>query len=518
MNNNFDLNVTRRELLKRSAASALLFSIPCLSGCTSVPGLKPTHHSDGRRLILTNCNIIDVVGGRIREERAVVINNGIIESLSSQQQAGADAVTIDMKNGYLIPGLIDAHCHITMTSQSSLDPLIVGAAMRQIKRNFLQQLAAGVTTVRDMGAFPILLHKHLAMIETGELAGPRVVFCNAFTNIKGGHPDIKPSDASILAGFAIAFAGNPNLWFEGSEDLVEKMNANIAGGASFIKLTMDDRSLLCGRNTIPYYGDGHWKIIKDFAQRHRLPLAGHINTRFGFDRALMHGIDSMEHIADARLSDGDIGQMSKKKTAIVPTLTVAQMLAAEEAFPELPAEFRTSYIDGEQKERRQFLNSSAKLYVEPAIYERSIAGLDKYRENACPDLYGKGMFMPKPDLFFRILLHAPANLSRMKEAGILIGCGTDAGVPLAFHGTLWREMEMMVRTGFKASEALQSATINNARILRMDDKIGTIERGKYADIVVLGKNPFQEIEACRTPRAVIRNGRLYDDLTGLSVL
>lgn len=505
-------------MLKYSAASALFLSMPGFNGCASVPGFKPAHHSDGRRLILANCNIIDVTAGCIREERTVVINNGIIESLSAPLQSAAGDATVDVKNGYLIPGLIDAHCHMTMTSQSSLDPLMIGSAVRQIKRNFPQQLAAGVTTVRDMGAFPILLHKHLAMIESGELAGPRVVFCNAFTNIKGGHPDIRPSDAGALAGLAISFAGNPNLWFESDYDLIKKMEANTAGGASFIKLTMDDTSLMCGKDAIPFYSGSHWKIIRDFAHRHRLPLAGHVNTRFGFDRALMHGIDSLEHIADTELSDGDIEQMSKRKIAIIPTLTVAQMLAAEEAFRELPPDFRTPYIDGEQRERRQYLDSSAKRYIEPAILERSRVVLENYRKYACADLYGKRIFMPKPDLFFRILLHAPANVCRMKDAGILIGCGTDAGVPLAFHGTLWREMEMMVRTGFKASEALRSATINNARILRLDDKIGTIEKSKCADIVVLNKNPLQDIRACRAPLMVIRNGRLYDDLASMSSL
>lgn len=511
-------NISRRELLKYSAASALFLSMPGLHGCTSVPGFKPAHHSDGRRLILVNCNIIDVTAGCIREERTVVISNGMIESLSAPLRTAGEDTTVDVKNGYLIPGLIDAHCHMTMTSQSSLDPLMVGSAMRQIRRNFPQQLAAGVTTVRDMGAFPILLHKHLAMLNSGKLAGPGVVFCNAFTNIKGSHPDIRPSDAGALAGLAISFTGNPNLWFESDHELTEKMEENTAGGASFIKLTMDDTSLMCGKNAIPFYSGSHWKIIKDFAQQHRLPLAGHVNTRFGFDRALTHGIDSLEHIADIKISDGDIEQMSKKKIAIIPTLTVAQMLAAEEAFRELPAEFRTPYIDGERRERKQYLDSSAKRYIEPAIFERSRAVLDNYRKYACSDFYGKRIFMPKPDLFFRILLHAPANLSRMKDAGILIGCGTDAGVPLAFHGTLWREMEMMVRTGFKASEALRSATINNARILRMDGKIGTIEKGKCADMVVLSNNPLQDIGACRAPLMVIRNGRLYDDPAGMSAM
>ena len=98
----------------------------------------------------------------------------------------------------------------------------------------------------------------------------------------------------------------------------------------------------------------------------------------------------------------------------------------------------------------------------------------------------------------------------MKQAGVNIGCGTDSGVPFIYHGSLWREMEMLGRIGFSNKEVLQCATINNARILRMEDIIGTIEKGKFADMVVLKENPLNKIEACRTPQIVIKEGRIYD--------
>jgi imidazolonepropionase-like amidohydrolase len=98
----------------------------------------------------------------------------------------------------------------------------------------------------------------------------------------------------------------------------------------------------------------------------------------------------------------------------------------------------------------------------------------------------------------------------MKEAGIVIGCGTDAGVPYVYHGMLWREMEMLQRIGFSNQEVLRCATINNAKILRMEEKIGTIDAGKFADMVVLTENPLAVIETCRTPQMVIKGGRIYD--------
>jgi imidazolonepropionase-like amidohydrolase len=98
----------------------------------------------------------------------------------------------------------------------------------------------------------------------------------------------------------------------------------------------------------------------------------------------------------------------------------------------------------------------------------------------------------------------------MKDAGIIIGCGTDSGVPLSYHGTLWREMEMLCRVGFSRLEALQCATINNAKIVGMADKIGSVDDGKYADLAVLKENPLENIETCRNPQIVIKDGKIYD--------
>ena len=96
----------------------------------------------------------------------------------------------------------------------------------------------------------------------------------------------------------------------------------------------------------------------------------------------------------------------------------------------------------------------------------------------------------------------------MKEAGILIGCGTDAGVPLQCHGTLWREMMLYERIGFSNVEILKCATINNARILRMADQIGSLDVGKKADISVLVHNPLDAIEAVKNPIAVMKEGKV----------
>ena len=497
--------------MQTTAASALYLALPSMAGCTASNKYKSFGADDEKALELINCNVIDVKRGVVNRGKTITIRRGLIESISGKiPSASENALIIDMKNQYLIPGLIDAHCHSTLSSEAAFNPFGVMTTVKQIRRNYVQQLAHGVTTIRDMGAMPWFLHYNMDSIKNNELAGPKVVYCNSFTNIKKGHPDINLEDISIFAGLAIALGGNPSLWFKDTAELREKMKVNSSGGASFIKLTMDNKSLLCGKSDIPVYTDEHLAVIFEFARKNNLAVAGHIHSKFGFDRALRYGISSMEHtISDADLTDKEVSVMAEKSIAIVPTMIIAQMLASEEAYGELPKEFQTGFIKNEMTIRNQYLHSSLDDYIEPSIHETNMKALGNFQKYGCENMYKNGKFMAKPDIYFNILLRGTKNILKMKDAGVVIGCGTDSGVPLLYHGSLWREMEMLGRIGFSNKEVLQCATINNAAILKMSDKIGSIENGKHADIVVLKENPLEKIEACRKPQMVIKEGLVY---------
>lgn len=504
--------INRRQLLKGAAATALLATLPGIESCSGLPEHRPRVAAAGQALALTNCNVIDVVAGVVLPDCEIVVRDGIIESVGNHSNAlPKDWLVYDLRGQYVIPGLIDAHCHTTMTSEGQFNIFGLATTNRQFKRNYLQQLTRGVTTVRDMGAMPKLLHDALKMIAKGDLAGPRVVYCNAMTNLDKSHPDIDPRDISVFSDLALAFAGNSSLWFKDTHDLEERMKINSSGGASFIKLTLDNKSLLCGKGELPVYSDEHLRVIMDFARTYKLPVAAHVHTKFGFDRALQYNINSIEHsIGDAALSDRETAAMAQKDIAIVPTMTIAQMFAAPEAYGEIPPQYRTDFIVAEAAIRRQYLNESHNNVIEESIHQANLQSLQNYQKYGCANLYQRGKFMARPDLYFNILLYGPGNLLKMKKAGVTIGCGTDSGVPFVYHGELGREMELLGRIGLTNKEVLQCATINNARILRLADKIGTIEKNKSADLVVLKNNPLENIGACRTPALVVREGRVYD--------
>ena len=504
--------MTRRQLLQAGAVTGACLAFPGIGACSTLPEFKKLASSDDAGLHLVHCNVVDVVRGVVGRDKTIIIRRGVIDAVTDELPvADPRAVVVNLKNQYVLPGLIDSHCHTTLTSEAELKVFGLTTTYRQIKRNYVQQFAHGVTTVRDMGAMPKLLHDGIKWITDGDIVGPRVIYCNAFTNLYRSHPDIDPGDVSIFSGLAVAFAGNPNLWFKDTRELKDRLKENCAGGASFIKLTMDNKSVLCGRGEIPVYSDEHLRVIMEFAEQHNLPTAGHVHTKFGFDRALISGLNSIEHsIGDALLTDKEALDMAQKNIAVVPTLMIAQMYAAPEAYAELPPQYRTEFIAQELAIRRHYLQACTDCDVEPAIHQSNQEILERLRTNGCEALSRKGKFLARPDLYFDILLKGPGNLLKMKRSGVLIGCGTDSGVPFIYHGTLWREMEMLSRIGFTNKEILQCATINNARILRMADKIGMIEKGKFADLVVCKENPLTKIEACRSPRLVIKDGRVYD--------
>ena len=499
--------------MQTAAASAFFMGMPNITSCSSPPKYQPSGSAKGKALYLIHSDVVDAVHGVILHDQTIAIRHGFIEAIHNQPPSSREGdMILDLKNKFVIPGLIDAHCHTTMPGESFFDPLDVLTTMNQLKRNYVQQIKHGVTTVRDMGAMPKLLHDFITQIEKGELIGPRIVHCNSFTNIYRSHPSIDPSDLSIFLPLGMLLTGDVNLWFKDTKELEAKMRENSSRGAAFIKLTMDKKSCLAGKSEIPVYKDEHLKMIFDFAQKNNLATAGHIHTKFGFDRALQYGISSMEHsIADAVLTEKEVTAMAEKKIAIVPTMIIAQMLAAEEAYDELPEKYRTDFIEREMKIRHEhIIHASLKDYTEPSIHKRNIAYLENYLKYGLDNLYQNHKYMPNPEIYFNILLVGPGNLMAMKDLGIVIGCGTDSGVPLSYHGTLWREMEMLGRIGFSNSEILQCATINNAKIIGMADKIGSVEAGKYADLTILQENPLEKIETCRRPQTVIKNGEIYD--------
>jgi imidazolonepropionase-like amidohydrolase len=499
----------RRNFIKYSLLLTAALSAPSLQGC-AVPKKNVPALDYKNLLLIKNARRVDVTSGEIEENCWLIIDRGIIlEKGSGEFKDSFQGLVFDLKGSYLIPGLIDAHCHSTISPVFSMSMFDLLTHSRQQKNNFIFAVESGITTMRDMGAFPTMLRMFIKDIEKGNMPGPRVVYCNSILNIMGGHPEIPPSDVNFFAKPASWFIGMVMNNFRSTDEMKRCLEEN-ARGASFIKLTLDNNSVFCKKNKeIPVYTKEQFDIIFRFAEKKGLPVSGHHQYKYGFDRAMDYPFNSIEHmVGDTILSDDDILKMAKRKIAIVPTMTVGQSYLMEEAFDTLPAKYRTPEITAELKVRRQYFENETERHCDPVLHSQNLAALKDYKTIGIDNLWEKKKFLVNPDVFFNMIGNGYTNLKKMNQAGILIGCGIDAGMPFCYFGGNYREYEILQRVGFTNLEVLRCATINGAKILRLDDRIGSLDTGKYADMVVLDKNPLEDIKALRNPRLVFKQGDL----------
>jgi len=150
--------------------------------------------------LIKNSRLVDVVSGQIVENAWLIVDKGKIAFQGNgEPQQNIQGIVFDLKGRYLIPGLIDAHCHSTASPVFSMRMMDILNHSRQQKQNFVSAVESGITTMRDMGAFPTLLRMIIKDIEKGNMPGPRVVYCNSILNVLGSHPEIPPSDVNIFA-------------------------------------------------------------------------------------------------------------------------------------------------------------------------------------------------------------------------------------------------------------------------------------------------------------------------------
>ena len=498
----------RRDFIKYSCLLAGALALPSFQGC-AIPR-KNVPPLEYKTFLLKNASVVDVVSGQIVRNAWLIVKDGKIAVVdNSRATINQRGIVFDLQGRYLIPGLIDAHCHATVSPVFFMRMMDLLIHARQQKQNFISAIESGITTIRDMGSFPVLLHRFIRDIEAGNIPGPRVLYCNSILNIMGSHPDIPPSDINMFARPVSWLVGMTMNNFKDTAEMEQCLREN-ARGASFIKLTLDDQTIFCKKNRkIPVYTKDQLDRIFDFSEKHNLPVSGHHQFKFGFDRALEYPFHSIEHMAtDAVISDHEIIKMARRNLAIVPTMTVGQSYMMEEAFDPLPEQYHTPEIVRELQVRKEYFEKEATAHCDPVLHEQNISALQYYKTIGCENLWEKKKFLVNPEIYFNMISNGLKSLQKMNQAGILIGCGIDAGMPLNYFGGNYREYEILLRAGFTPIEILRCATINNAKILNIADKTGSLEKGKFADMVVLDTNPLEDIRALRNPRMVFKEGDL----------
>ncbi len=451
-------------------------------------------HPQSPTVAIRGVTVVDVSDGSLHPEHTVVVAGNRIAAVGPAQKVAVPdaAEVVEGAGRYLIPGLWDMHVH----SVSSVDSAIESTAAQEW--HFPLFLAHGVTGIRNMndatGDVTLKLSQSVRRrLTDGELRGPPR-FLTAGPALDGDPP--LNSKKVVVRSAAEARAAVEQLASNGA-DLV-KVYENLSREAYF--------------------------AIMDEAGRRKIPVDGHIPFRVTPEEAAQAGQRTAEHPEALAAACSVSAETERKRFASV--LADYNSLPENEKFLALFRHTRALYESRDPATcataiaayRRHGVAVTVDLVAYHHVVHVEQVLADTARMRLVPAVVRRAWETPlNSELFreFQSILRpiVPLELENariLKEGGVVLLAGTDVGVPLQVPGiSLHVELERLVEAGLTPLEALQTATLNPARILKMTDSLGTVESGKFADLVLLDANPLDDIRNTQKIRAVVANGRLF---------
>lgn len=396
--------------------------------------------------------VLDVPGKAPRGETTITVSDGRIVSLERGYKAAPEgtARVIDLRDSFVLPGLIDAHVHLTSDSgglQWMVEEVTLSPAAQAFDAwdNGMKTLRAGFTTVRNLGDGDGAVLALRDAIHAGQVMGPRILEAAAPISATSGHMDGSLGYRDELRPYFKA-AGNI---CDGAEDCRRAVRLQVSRGADVIKLaTTGGVNSRIGAGLGKQMFEDEARAIVDTAKLFGLKVAAHAHGADGIRLALDAGVDSIEH--GTILDPETIEAFATSGAYYVPTLSTVN-----------------GYIE--------------RLETNPDAYEPEVRAKIEWRIG----ITGK-------------------SLEALHGQGVKIAFGTDAGV--SKHGRNADEFELMVRFGMSPMEAIEAATVNAADLLGVSDVTGTLEPGKSADIIAVKSDPLKDIRALKEVSFVMARG------------
>lgn len=415
--------------------------------------------------VLKNVTVIDGTGAAAQPASAIVITNGKIAWVGpmASLKAPKDAKVEDMSGKFVMPGIIDAHVHIGMMHDVTQDEKY--ETPENVNADLKQYAAYGVTTVQVLGTDKDFVLDLRNQQRKGRPTMARVFSAGQGAVIKGGYGG--------LVGVT-----NPIATPEEGRKLVDEQAAK---GVDFIKLWVDDE-----RKTIPVkMPPAVSAAIIDEAHKKHLRAVAHVFYLEDAKELIREGIDGFGHMVRDQPVDTELLDMMKAKGVWMVSSTLSREMAYSLAImPWLNDPFFTRGVTPGTLDALRGPDREKAVVLGPTRFP----GLP----------YEKKVFFDMD----RTLVQAFENYQAMVKAGVNTGMGTDSGPNGRYPGfNAHEEMQMEVMAGRTPMDAIKSATSDNARWLG-DKNIGSIEAGKWADLVVLEKNPLDDIRNTETIASV----------------
>jgi imidazolonepropionase-like amidohydrolase len=415
--------------------------------------------------VFKDFTLIDGTGRPAAAHQAMVVTNGRITWVGPEArlQAPAGAQVIDLTGKYLLPGLIDGHVHLALTQDQAQKASNFTAA--NIEKDLRIYAAYGVTAVASYGTDENSIYP----IRNAQRAG-RPTVARIFTSGQG-----------IVYKGGYGGALGVNVPVATNAEAIKEVDEDAAHGADFIKLWMDDEHQMIPVK-MPYSMSA--AIIQE-AHKHHLKVLAHVYYLADAKELLREGIDGFAHEVRDQPDDQQFLDLMKRHGAWQTAATLSREAAYSWAvMPFLEDPF---FERGVSQGTLNVLRSPERE-KSVVLGDASVPGLP----------YKKKVFWD----YDRVFWQAMTNFAAQAKAGINFGAGTDSGPPGRYPGfNLHEEMYLMVLDGLSPMQAIVAATRNNAEWLGARD-IGTIAPGKWADLLILDRDPLQDIRNTRAIDAV----------------
>ncbi len=395
--------------------------------------------------------MFDSVNGTVARDVVIFVEGDRITSVEPAATTKLDGCeVIDLTGKFVTPGLIDCHMHIGMNGAGSnlgTKPYTsLGDATMEGLTNVYSDLMAGFTSVRTCGDMGYSDVAIRNAINRGDFAGPRMMVAGSNLSSTGGHSDTHYNPYLHEESVHSGVAG------DGPNEMVKLVRNNIKHGVDFIKFMATGGVMSLGTTVgAQQMSYEEMKAICDTAKMYGMITATHAHGTSGIKDAIRAGVTSVEH--GMMMDEEGIQLMKEHGTTLVPTIIAAERII----------------VKGKEAGTPDWAIAKAKQ-----VYDRAHWGF-----------------------------------TRCMEEGIPIAFGTDSGTPYNFHGKQGYEFELMVGWGMTPLQALTAATKTASELLRKQDEVGSIEAGKYADVVAFDGDPTEDIKVMTNCTFVMKGGEVY---------